>query len=225
MAHSFFTGTDAQLYTGSAAFSAQISLTPELYGLLESQATAYAALHAIYAACYLAAHNPEQRTQAKVVAKNEARARLRVMAADLAKIIGGTASVSDGKKVELGLNVRAMPSPLAPPGTPERFRVRLLGDGSIELAWKCKHPAGARGTIYQLWRRVGGESEFTYLGGSGAKSYVDRDIPAGTTSLTYEVQPIRSKTAGPRARYTVNFGSGSGTGMGSITQPSAKIAA
>jgi len=72
MAHSFFTGTDAQLYTGSAAFSAQISLAPELYGLLESQAAEYASLNAIYAAYYLAAHNAEQRTTAKVVGKNEA---------------------------------------------------------------------------------------------------------------------------------------------------------
>src|SRR5688572_1674884 len=119
MAHSFFTGTDAQLYTGSAAFSAQISLAPELYGLLESQAAAYASLNAIYAACYLAAHNPEQRTRGRVVAKNEARARLRAMAADLAKIIDAT--VTDGQKVELGLNVRAKPSRLPPPGTPDAF--------------------------------------------------------------------------------------------------------
>jgi hypothetical protein len=226
MAHSFFTRTDAELYTGSQAFSAQINLTPEAFGLLESQAVEYASLNALFADYYMAALDPRQRTKAKVVGKNEVRARLRAMAADLAKIIDGTGSVTDGQKVELGLNVRAMPSPLPPPGTPERFRVTLLGDGSIELAWTCKHPPGARGTIYQLWRRVGGESEFTYLGGSGAKSYVDRDIPAGTTSLTYEVQPIRSKTAGPRAQHNVNFGGRTGGSiMKSNTQSSPKIAA
>ncbi|HEV2295504.1 MAG TPA: hypothetical protein VGR35_16765 [Tepidisphaeraceae bacterium] len=213
MAHSFFTGTDIELYTGSAAFSAKISLTPQAFGLLESQAAEYASLNAIYADCYLAVMNPEKRTTPRVVGKNDVRARLRVMASDLAKIIDGTATVTDAQKVELGLNVRALPSPLPPPGTPEGFRVTLLGDGSIELKWTCKNPPGSRGTIYQIWRRVGGETEFTYLGGSGAKRYVERAIPAGVTSLTYQVQAVRSKSAGPRAQYTVNFGAGAGATM------------
>jgi hypothetical protein len=222
MAHSFFTGTDAQLYTGSAAFSARISLTPAAFGLLESQAVEYAALDASYAACYMAALDPQQRTKAKVVGKNEARARLRAMASDLAKIIGGTASVTSEQKVELGLNVPAMPSPLPPPGTPHSFRVTLMGDGSIGLGWKCKNPPGSRGTIYHVWRRVDGESTFAYLGTFGAKRYLDRDIPAGTTSLTYEVQAVRSKTAGPKAQHTVRFGTAGGS---SVTQWPAKMAA
>lgn len=225
MAHSFFTGTDAQLYTGSHAFSAKISATPEAYGLVESQAAEYASLNAIYAASYLRALDPQQRTRGTVIDKNDVRARLRVMASDLAKIISGTAGVTSEQKLDLGLNVRAQPSPLPPPGKPDRFRVTLSGDGSVELAWKCKHPPGSRGTIYQVERRVGGQSAFTFLGASGLKRFIDTSIPAGTTSLTYQVQPIRAKSAGPRAQYNVNFGTAGGATMTAAAPAAPRIAA
>ncbi len=225
MAHSFFTGTDAQLYTGSHAFSAKISATPEAYGLVESQAAEYASLNAIYAASYLTALDPQQRTRGTVIEKNDVRARLRVMASELAGIIGATVSVTSGQKLELGLNVRAQPSPLPPPGTPDRFRVTLSGDGSVELGWKCNNPPGSRGTIYQVERRVGGGSAFRFLGASGLKRFVDTSIPAGATSLTYQVQAIRSKSAGPRAQYNVNFGGSAGGTMTAAATAAPRIAA
>ncbi len=225
MAHSFFTGTDAQLYTGSAAFTAKISSMPSAYGLVESQAVEYAALNVSYAACYAATQSPAQRTKGKVAGKNDARARLRAMASDLAKIIDGTATVTNEQKINLGLNVRAMPSPLPPPGKPDRFRVTLSGDGSVELAWKCNNPPGSRGTIYQVERRVGGGSAFTFLGASGTKRFIDTSIPAGAPSLTYQVQAIRSKSAGQRAQYNVNFGGSAGATMTASAAAAPRIAA
>ena len=117
MARSFFTGNDAQLYTGSDAFSSQISATPTAFGLVAAQATAYAALNADFATKYLAANNEETRTKAAIVAKTTAARDLRIAAADLAKIIDGTPSVTDAQKTALGLNVRKVPSPMPAPGT------------------------------------------------------------------------------------------------------------
>ena len=61
MGKSFFRGTDAALYTGSAAFAAQISADPSAYGLQPADAEAYASLNATFAAAYLAAKDPSTR--------------------------------------------------------------------------------------------------------------------------------------------------------------------
>jgi hypothetical protein len=210
MARSFFTGNDAQLYTGSNAFSSQISATPQAFGLVESQAVSYAALNADFSAKWLAATNEETRTKAAIVAKNTAARNLRLAAADLAKIIDGTATVTDAQKTALGLNVRKVPSPMPAPGTAYGFKVKLMGDGSIETRWKCNNPRGSQGTVYQIFRRLGAVGTFEYLGGVGDKKYHDTTIPAGTATLTYKIQAVRSTAVGDWAELCVGFGSGAG---------------
>jgi len=219
MANSFFTGTDAELYTGSESFSTKISATPTAYGLTAGQATAYAALNATYAAAYLAATDPATRTKGQVAAKNSAREPLQNMASDLAKIIEGTPSVTDQQKIDLGLNVRKVPAPKPAPGTPGQFRVELFADGTIEVGWKCQNPAGAGGTMYQIWRRIGASGEFTYLGGTGNKKWHDQTIPAGSSQVTYKIQAVRSTAAGAWVECNVNFGvSTSGQMTASVTE-------
>lgn len=116
MAKSFFLGTDHELYTGAADFSTKISATPGAFGLDASECTAFAAVNAAYASAYEASQDPATRTKAKIAAKNQARANLRAMAADLARIINGTPTVTDEQKIELGLNVPATRAPIPPPG-------------------------------------------------------------------------------------------------------------
>jgi hypothetical protein len=229
MGKSFFMGTDAELYTGSNSFSTKISASPITYGLDAPAALAYASVNGVYASAYLAAKDPETRTKSKTQAKNDARKNLRIMASDLAKIIEGTSTVTNEQKLDLGLSVRATPSPVPPPGTPNRFKVSLLGDGSIELKWKCNNPRGSTGTLYQVWRRIGTSGEFDYLGGSGEKKFTDSTLPAGATNVTYKLQAVRSTASGDWADCNVNFGmpgSGSAT-TATVTEesPSPKIAA
>src|SRR5688572_980052 len=145
MGKSFFRGSDAEVYTGSRAFSAKINESPSAYGISPERAAEYAVVDVAYAAAYVAAVSPEQRTKGRVCAKNQAKARLMRMASDLANIIAGSGA-SDVEKISLGLSVRAKPAPLPPPGKPDAHRVMLLGDGSIQLTWKCKNPPGSRGT-------------------------------------------------------------------------------
>ena len=82
---------------------------------------------------------------------------------------------------------------------------------------------------YQVWRRLGGEGEFSYLGASGLKRYVDATIPAGTQQVQYQVRGIRPTAAGAWAQFNVNFGQSSSTGaaMASVveTAVSPKLAA
>lgn len=107
----------------------------------------------------------------------------------------------------------ATPTPVGPPGTPTDFTVTLNQDGSIELGWKCANPAGSVGTVYQVWRRVGGTGEFTYIGGAGDRKFLDTTIPAGSSAVTYQIQGVRSTAVGPFAQFNVNFGTSSGGTM------------
>ena len=141
------------------------------------------------------------------------------MAADLAKIIDGTPAVTNQQKIDLGLNVRATPTPKPPPGTCSDFKVELLTDGSIRIAWKANNPTGLSGVTYQVWRRFGSEGEFSFAGASGEKKYIDSTIPVGTAQVQYQVRGIRPTAAGGWAQFNVNFGmASSGMAMASVVQ-------
>jgi hypothetical protein len=226
MGKSFFLGTDAEMYTGSAAFSTQIGAQPTSFGLSSIQASSYATLNSAYASAYLAANNPDTRTKGAVAAKNTAKANLRVSASNLASIIDGTPTVTDQQKIDLGISVRATPSPMPDPGTPEALEVTLDGAGGLILKWKCANPTGSQGTMYQIYRRVTASGEFTYLGGSGEKKFTDSTVPAGSSQVTYKIQAVRSTAVGLWAQFNVLFGvSGSGEMIASVAQTSPRIAA
>ena len=218
MGRSFYYGTDAQLFSGSAAFATKITAAPTSYGLTAPLAAAYQTLNDSYAAAYLAALDPETRTKPKVQAKTDARNLLVLKAAELAKIVEATPTVTNEQKLDLGLSVRGIPQPVTELGTPTDCRVSLGADGSITLKWKCASPR-ATGMVYQVFRRVG-EGEFAYLGGTGEKKFTDSTLPTGASQVTYQLQAVRSTASGPWAQFNVNFGTtgGGGTMIASVTQ-------
>jgi len=209
MGKSFFTGTEAELLTGSHAFSDQISAAPTPLGLTTEMCANYAALHATYAEAYQRAKAPDTRTKGTVAGKKTARQNLKSEASRLTSIIQGQANVSGEQKSDLGLSVRATPTPVGDPGTPYAFKVMLDG-GTLVLKWKCANPRAARGTIYQIWREVNGAPP-TYLGGSGLKKFIDATVPAGSAAVTYKIQAMRSKAVGMWAVFVVSFGIGGTT--------------
>ena len=121
----------------------------------------------------------------------------------------------------------AIPEPKGPPGTPSNLKVELDGNGTLHLKWKCSNPPGSSGTVYQVFRQIGGAGEFKYLGGAGEKSFVDSSVPAGATQLTYQIQAVRSTAIGMWATFNVNFGTNTGGAMtASVTTTEApKLAA
>ena len=205
MSKSFFTGTEAELATGSRAFAEKISTSWAEYGLREADAVAYVAADAEWQAAYMAGCDPSMRTRGKVEAKNSAEKVVRAMASSLAKVIAGNAA-SDATRINLGLSVRAAVSPLPPPGTPNWFTVALDGSGAAMLRWKCDQPRGARGTMYEVWRSVGFDGERVFLGIVGTKRFHDITLPAGVAEVTYHVRAVRSRKAGGWAQHNVSFG-------------------
>jgi hypothetical protein len=119
----------------------------------------------------------------------------------------------------------AIPSPVPAPGTPTDFTVNLMQDGTLELKWKCPNPSGAGGTIYQLQRRAGAATEWTFVGAAGVRRFVDQTIPAGSSPVTYRITAVRSTAAGNPAQFTVNFGAGGVASVERVVSAGVKIAA
>jgi hypothetical protein len=180
MAASFFLGNDAELYTGSNAFSDKISATPTAFGLTAPLAASYATVNDIYAAAYLAANAPETRTKSAIEAKNQAKVNLKAMAADLAKLIDGTASVTNAQRIDLGLNVPAAPAPAPIPGLEPGLEVMSVDGFDILVRLRDKGDTARRG------RPLGviGASIFTHVGPTA---------PTDISGFTFQANTGRTK--------------------------------
>lgn len=199
----FFYGTDSEVYTASALFLAKILAEAGAFGLDEAAALRYQTAQQIYAAAYLAAINPDTRTNSRVRAKNDAKNQLRVVSAQLARVISGQPFVTDKQKIDLGLNVRKAPTPARKPETPGQFTVELGTIGELRLKWKNRN---ATGCVYNVRRRLNGTGEFVFVGQAGKKRFVDQTIPAGTSKVQYQVQAVRSTSASDWGIFELNFG-------------------
>lgn len=115
MSNSFFTGSEIELYNGSQNFAQKIVLAPAMYGLTQQTADMYASANNYWRSTFDACRNPQTRTQVLISTKNAARDEIRRRSSLLAKIIEGTASVTDTQKLELGLSVRKTPAPIPAP--------------------------------------------------------------------------------------------------------------
>ena len=152
---------------------------------------------------------------------------LSTFGAGLVKKIGAYAQTGGGEAVYALAQLPAppTPSPVGPPGTPTGFKVELNQDGSLKLSFKCANPRGSTSTIYQISRRTNPGGEFEFIGSSGPRYFVDAKLPAGTTSVTYQVVAVRSTAMGSPAQFNVNFGVGGGGEKTATVGPAPKLAA
>lgn len=103
--------------------------------------------------------------------------------------------------------------PLPPPGQPGEFTVSLDPMGPLTLKWKCENPAG-RSVVYMIRRKLAGESQWTLIGGAGAREFTDVTLPAGVDNVSYSVTAQRASVSGvPSLPLVISFG-GAGGGSG-----------
>jgi hypothetical protein len=134
--------------------------------------------------------------------------------------------VTDEQKIDLGLNVRAIPAPRPAPGQPTDFKASLVpGEAALDITWKCANPPGTQGTIYQVYRQTTPDA-WVHLGDAGVKRFIDATVPMAA-QLTYKVRGIRSTVAGLWGTFVVTFGAdGFGGAMtASVNEPAPKLAA
>jgi len=191
MGQSFYYGSDAQLLSGAQAMSSQVTAAPTAFGLVAAQATALATATGNFASAYAAATSELTRTRGTVAAKNSARTALRTMIADFAKIIDGTATVTDQQRLNLGLSVRKPASPIPVPSAPPALEVKSrigttvfikLHDGTGRRA----KPAGVQGArVYTFVGPVASTDPQSWIDeGQTTKSDVELNFPVTTAPGT-----------------------------------------
>ncbi|QOJ14759.1 MAG: hypothetical protein HRU75_08955 [Planctomycetia bacterium] len=204
----------------TAVFSANAAAI----GLTSAQATAFTTATTAAANALLSQQQTRQEALVATQAAQEAFSELRSSAGDVVRLIRAFAE-SQGKP-SIVYNLAqipppATPAPMPPPGQPTDLTITLTpADGALQLRWKCVNPPGASGTSYLIRRRLPGQSEWTFLGVSGRKDFVDDTLNAGPDSVQYTVQGQRSGSTGPlSAVFTVYFGRMPGGGFSTrVTQ-------
>lgn len=109
----------------------------------------------------------------------------------------------------------ADPTQVPPPAPCTNLSATLDGaTGNITIKWKATQPEGATGTSYIITRRAAGQANFSFLGVTGKKSFVDTTFTAGPDSVQYQVQGTRSDSTGPMSEIlVVTFGRTGGGGF------------
>jgi hypothetical protein len=103
---------------------------------------------------------PGVRSKMNVIAKNNAKAALKTNIRNWAKIVEGTATVTDAQKAQLGLNVRAQPSPIPPPATSPGLDVISVNAWTVKIRLHDTASSAKRGKP----PGVIGAAIFTYAG-------------------------------------------------------------
>ncbi len=182
---------DADLLAWSKNFDTRITATPTSFGLDAAQATAYHALHAVYAAAYALAKNPNTNSKANVNAKNIARENLMYGsggARELVNIVQAHPGTTDEMRSQLGLpQPDRHRSPIAAPTTApdisiistigRTINVRLYDQDSTENRGK---PVGLQGAtiLYNVGDSPPADSALWYFALNTSKTVFDVEIPA-----------------------------------------------
>jgi hypothetical protein len=182
MAKSFLPDKDAALLAWSLNFSTKISETPVLFGLTPALATAYALLHASYADA-LADCAPGERSKTLVSRKNSDRTSLKASARLLAKLVEGTATVSDAQKIELGLTVRQQPTPIPPPAAAPALDVVSVLGRTVKIRLHDATDAARRGKP----AGVDGAAVLSYVGATPPADLGQWRFEGNTTRTTLDV--------------------------------------
>jgi hypothetical protein len=80
------------------------------------------------------------------------------------------------------LSGRAKPSEAPPPQTPRDLAFTVRPNGEVELWWKG---GGPQGTFYIVQRSFDGGKNWSVLGTTTSKRFVDEDLPTGLDEIHY----------------------------------------
>lgn len=134
---------------------------------------------------------------------------LRTFGSDLIKVIKAYAESTNNPTVYSTASIPppAPPSPAGPPAQPTDLAAQLLPGGGLRLTWKGTI---AQKAYFSVYRRAEGQTAFSLLDSPATKSFDDLTIPAGANSVTYFIQARRDDFRVDSAYFQVNFGSGAG---------------
>jgi hypothetical protein len=140
------------------------------------------------------AHNAailaRDESKSATVAQTNALAALRdQLAIAVADIRAFAAAAADPGAVYTGANIPppATPTPAPAPTPPSEVEISLNNNGNVAIAWVATK---TNGDYWSVWRQLPG-GEPTLIGTTGAKSFVDTDVPQGSAWAIYSVYSHR----------------------------------
>jgi hypothetical protein len=176
----FYFGKQANIVVGSANFAALISASPVSFGLSAAQATAFGVVDTALQSAYIAAVTPETRTSVTIQAKDRAIHNMRAQAITLAKLIYGTATVTDSQLVSLGLLPRTVPTPRRVPGAAPVMEFISCNGRVATVGIHGAPPDSSRGKPFGAI-------------GADVYSFVGAEAPTDPTAFHHEGMATRSK--------------------------------
>jgi hypothetical protein len=185
------------------ANAAAIGITPAQATNFKNLVNTFAAKEAAKEAARIAA---ETATQASNDAYTPMR---RQMSQIIATVRAFAIDTNNPRVLELAqVPPRAEPSTIGPPGKPTNMTVELVpGTGAVQIRWRSVNPQGAAGTSYIIRRKLPTEQNFSFLGVTGERRFVDQSFVAGPDTVQYTVQGQRADSAGPESDiFLVRFG-------------------
>ena len=105
MGRNFYTGTEAELASGSTNVVAIVSPSFEDFGLTPSQIASYSSLAESFNAALSLSVTPTTRTPVAIAQKRSLKRQLKTASATLAKLIAATPTVTDAQLMSLHMNV------------------------------------------------------------------------------------------------------------------------
>jgi hypothetical protein len=89
-------------------------------------------------------------------------------------------------------------TPGVPPNAATDLRATLdTQTGELIVRWGASQPKGVTGVVYNVQRVIGTGTNFVSAGLTGTKSFVDENIPTGTSRIQYRVVSQRGGLISP----------------------------
>ncbi|MCC6322385.1 MAG: hypothetical protein IT438_13230 [Phycisphaerales bacterium] len=112
------------------------------------------------------------------------------------------------------INPPAPPSPVPAPSTPLEFTGSVSPDGVVTLAWRPESSGPSSGVFFLLERKKIGEANYSVLGATMERNYMDPDADIGSGPVQYRVRAVRGNLTSAWTQPIVfNFGGGGGGGF------------
>ncbi len=192
---------------------AQWVASPATIGLTSGQTTDLAAKITDARNAFTGVEQIRGDSKARTVSYHTRAAGMRATASDMIadiKSFANTAADPNLVYTTAGITPADPRSPASPSEQPVALTASLGGDGSITIGFAGRGPVG---TVWEISRKLAGETGFTHLGHAdvATKSFTDTTITAGVATAMYQVRGIRGSLTGPASfPITVQFGNNDG---------------
>ncbi|HYE19492.1 MAG TPA: hypothetical protein VEA69_13660 [Tepidisphaeraceae bacterium] len=190
MADHFIPGPDQAFLAWARNYSDYVTAHAVAVGLTAPIAVTLASKFTAFEDALALATNPATRGGAAVLLKDEKRRELEAYCRLTARAVQGTLTVTNTQRYDMGLTVRALPSPIGAPGFAPDIDVKLVSGNTVRARFhdpanptRKGRPSGVAGL--SVFSHVGptpptSESDWKFEG-NATRTTLDVVFPEGTT--------------------------------------------